>query len=41
MKTKKDIPERWYEVFGLTKNDFQYFDSDELLRIPGHVFLKF
>jgi hypothetical protein len=41
MRAKKEIPERWYEVFGLCKKDFSSIEPEDMLRIPGHVFLKF
>ena len=30
-----------YEVFGLGRNDFSSIDPERMLRIPGHVFLRF
>lgn len=41
---KREIPERWYEVFGIggaLPQDFSETDNINVLRIPGHYFLKF
>ena len=40
---KKDIPECWYEVFGMGNalpDDFSE-DNKNVLRIPGHYFMRF
>lgn len=44
IKKAKDIPERWYEIFnmgGALPQDFSETDNINVLRIPGHYFLKF
>jgi len=40
-KSKREIPERWYEVFGMGKKLPANFDGVNVLRIPGHYFMKF
>lgn len=39
----KEIPERWYEVFGMGNNLPEDFSEDNknVLRIPGHYFMRF
>jgi len=37
----KETKEKWYEVFGLGRCGLSVIDPKEMLRIPGHVFLKF
>ena len=40
----REIPERWYEVFGMggaLPQDFSETDNINVLRIPGHYFMKF
>lgn len=44
MVKKREIPECWYEVFGMGKalpHDFSEKDNINVLRIPGHYFMKF
>jgi len=41
---RKNVPERRYEVFGMGKKLPANFDGSEnpnVLRIPGHYFMKF
>ena len=33
--------EGWYEVYGLSRKDLSAIEPNEMLRIPGHIFLKF
>jgi hypothetical protein len=39
----KEIPERWYEVFGMGVSLPQDFNEDDpnVLRIPKHYFMRF
>ena len=39
MKETKE--KNWYEVFGLGRRGLSELDPDRMVRIPGHVFLKF
>lgn len=43
MKRKEIYQEDWFEVFGLERKciSISELDTDKLLRIPGHTFLKF
>jgi hypothetical protein len=38
---RKNVPERWYEVFGMGKRLPLDFDPNNILRIPGHYFMRF
>lgn len=37
----KETKEEWYEVFNLKRRGLPEIDSTKMLRIPGHIFLKF
>ena len=42
-KEKKIFYEDWHEVFGLERRciSIAELDTEKMLRIPGHTFLKF